>query len=1289
MAAVPPDHQLCGYLCAVVAITGDANIPINSLCSFSVVPPDIYFVAENGARLIPIDRVLSADSAVALSLNSRKKKMGMVHGSISVVVQLHELLKHKCLRIFTRVVKVSRREGEAVGGSEEFRALILVDVYLPNALWSGWQLPRSKAVAASVFSHLRCDWESRNLILRSFELNPNAYYSIWNAADCHILHCRRKCTVPGNPKKKKLFELQEIFKSLSCRVKEIDNDGSHLKPTDMSSGSGISTLPDDVLINILSRLRPANLVQISLTCRHFRHLASSVMPCMKLKLYPHQLAAVEWMLQREKECRVLQHPLYISFKTAEGFDFHINLVSGDVSPGLSPSVMDFRGGLFCDEPGLGKTITALSLILKQQGTIAEPPDGALVIWCVREGDSSCGYYEISSDKLAKGNVSNANKISDQKVRRGQLWIHELTPKMEKTTETADSCPSKPAASCTPPCSTPLDYKNRSMRSCNSKRKLLDSFEGPSVSSEIFSKNKRLESKKYKKKFRGSQIHISHGESLNKEGDRQHMTDNLEDNETWVQCDFCSKWRKITNGHIQSTSTAWFCRMNTNASYQSCSAPEEAWDQSEPITYLPGFLAKGSSRGQEENISFFISVLREHSSLINSETKKALTWMAKLSPRNLEEMETVGLKSPIVATSFFDSKTPRAYHKIFLAFGLRKKIEKGSLRWCYPPNLLNLTFDLDSLRIALREPLDSLRFYLSSATLIVVPTNLVDHWMTQIERHVSPGQLRVYVWSDQKKKPSPHNLAWDYDVVITTFNRLSAEWSPNKRSVLTQIHWLRLMLDEGHTLGSSLSLTNKLQMAISLTAQSRWLLTGTPTPNTPISQVSCLQPMLKFLREEVYGLHLKSWEAGILRPYEAEMEEGRSRLMQLLNRCMICSRKIHIRAIPPCKKKVILLDFSQVHAESYNQLVETVRRNILMADWNDPSHVESLLNTKQWKFRAATIRNLRLSCCVAGHVMVINAEQDIQETMEMLVDNGLDPTSQEHDCIKNSLLLGGECMRCLEWCRLPVITPCRHLLCIDCVALESEKCTMPGCGHLYEMQSPKELARPENPNPKWPVPKDLIELQPSYKQDDWNPHWQSTSSSKAAYLVRQLKELQKAGSADSRRHAPEKVIIFSQFLEHIHVIEQQLNIAGIRFAGLYSPMHSSNKMKSLTSFQQDWNCMALLMDGSVALGLDLSFVSHVYLMEPIWDRSMEEQVISRAHRMGATRPVHVETLAMKGTIEEEMLNFLQDGGCVLKEDFEGSRNGERSTFRTLHDFGERNYLTKLGFVRSNSNFPTLY
>ena len=47
-----------------------------------------------------------------------------------------------------------------------------------------------------------------------------------------------------------------------------------------------------------------------------------------------------------------------------------------------------------------------------------------------------------------------------------------------------------------------------------------------------------------------------------------------------------------------------------------------------------------------------------------------------------------------------------------------------------------------------------------------------------------------------------------------------------------------------------------------------------------------------------------------------------------------------------------------------------------------------------------------------------------------------------------------------------------------------------------------------------------------------------------------------------------------------------------------------------------------MDESGSVGLDLSFVSYVLLLEPIADLSMEEQVISRAHRMGAKEPVRV-------------------------------------------------------------------
>jgi hypothetical protein len=41
----------------------------------------------------------------------------------------------------------------------------------------------------------------------------------------------------------------------------------------------------------------------------------------------------------------------------------------------------------------------------------------------------------------------------------------------------------------------------------------------------------------------------------------------------------------------------------------------------------------------------------------------------------------------------------------------------------------------------------------------------------------------------------------------------------------QVHWLRIILDEGHTLGASLAPTNKFSCACELTAERRWVTTG--------------------------------------------------------------------------------------------------------------------------------------------------------------------------------------------------------------------------------------------------------------------------------------------------------------------------------------------------------------------------------------------------------------------------------------------------------------------------------
>ncbi|KAJ7562123.1 hypothetical protein O6H91_03G055700 [Diphasiastrum complanatum] len=1301
--------------CSMAEVTCDRSLSAEhkSFCNSFVGPARPVSLATESPRTSSIGQKPSKRRCDEEQNQCPKKKYTETG---SIVRQLHRLSAQNKVKVQGHVVRIIQK-------SNRIRVVTLLDVYLPSALWSVHNYWKPGIVAASSLSHLSCDWEYRKEVLQMAS-NWNAYDNfddlrVWEVGECHVLGCKSHYGFSKSPDHDN-FNLHEVFKCLPGYEKKVTASGTSIQPDSITTQvCGLQHLPDDILSSICSRLQPRDLNSIASVCCHTRFLARNIMPCMNLRLFPHQQAAVSWMLQRELNPLPLKNPIYKDLQTEDGFHLYLNCISGGLSSEIPPEVMDFQGGLFCDEPGLGKTVTALSLILKTQGKLSLPPPGVQVRWCERNRGEKLGYYELNSDmysgsaglsilkrcnalKAQERDMENNNTQSLEVISDDDVPLSHFCKNVEQSSSSMigkrllrDRFSNMNEKSSTKSNVSGCAQIFRSSRRV--KRNLLHSYgEAESyvndsawdslgqVSADNLAMKKKKDVSDEVMAQRHSACKIGYSSSswvVDLKSTKKKSVKAEEKEEIWAQCDACKKWRKLpTEMTPPKDGLAWFCIMNKDIVHQSCSVPQEKWNKNECIQHLPGFRKKWMATGQEQNVAFFMSVLKDHAELLNLEAIKALNWLASLTSDRLAKMAYCGISvPPALRLVSISGEDDHHYDKIFHSFGLVQGLEENKVAtWRYPDGLDELVFDSYALQIALSKPIKKVTYlYLSKATLIVVPVNLVEHWKNQILKHTKPGQLQIYVWNDQKRPPLAHSMAWDYDIVITTFPRLSAEWSIRKDSLLMHVHWFRIILDEGHTLGASMNLTNKLQMAISMHACFRWVLTGTPMPNTPNSQLAHLHPMLKFLHEEVYGKFPRWWEQGILRPFEACQEDGRARLLQLLQRTMISARKSDLHTIPPCVRKVKLLDFTVKHAASYNELVETVRRNILLADWNDPDHVESLLNPRQWKFRSSTLRNVRLSCCVAGHIKMRNAGEDIQETMDILIQQGVDPISYEFAAIKMALLDGGICNRCSEWCRLPILTPCRHLLCLSCVVMDCTKCTLPGCEHAYKMQNPKDSARPENPNPKWSVPQDLIELQPSYVQDDWHPEWHATSSSKVAYLVEQLKLVQgsyvqeQASSSDYNiedhlyqklvsespitgtgvtcqvesqawlhKGLSEKAIVFSQFLEHIHVVEKQLAEAGIHYVGMYSPMHSANKMKSLMTFKKDPLCTVLLMDGSAALGLDLSFVTRVYLMEPIWDRSMEEQVVSRAHRMGATRPVLVETLAMRGTIEEQMLEFLQ-------------------------------------------------
>lgn len=855
---------------------------------------------------------------------------------------------------------------------------------------------------------------------------------VWGAGECLVLGCNLHKSLSEAEKRKK-FDLPTIFKGLPAYEKETGLTNTSVKSCDPAPReAGLWDLPDEILVSVLTRLRPKDLVRIAAVCQHIRSLAASIMPCMKLKLFPHQQAAVSWMLRRELHTQSLPHALFRKLQTFDGLPYSLNVVTGDLLPEHPQPVEDFKGGLFCDEPGLGKTVTALSLILKTQGTLSQPPEGVQVRWCEHHSQEKVGYYETNTSGVAHG-MSALKRCMAMKSRRTSSEVVDKPGPVVDTPAPASRISVQPNRSKTPDsdpdfevgskvrsagrqASTTVPRATRVSRSSRAatatKRKLFQRCDSDDdLGDEDVGPNESKANRKPQKSAVNSCAPRTQHPVLYNMDSADAAS---EPDEIWVQCDACRKWRKLPDGtEAPKQGFAWFCSMNKDVSRQQCSSPEESWGLDEWIRTLPGFIRIGSDPGQEQNVLFFKSVLREHAHLLDLEAKRAVEWLARQTVEQLTKAAASGLELPAgLRLVSFSGDYRHPYFDLFRSFGLvETRSPRRVERWRYPKSLDNLIFDAEALKLAYSQPVDGVtRLYLSRATLVVVPQNLVEHWRNQIEKHTRPSQLRVFIWADQKSVPLTHNLAWDYDVVITTFPRLSMEWGVRGSSPLMHIHWLRIILDEGHTLGASLSLTNKLQMAMSMHACRRWILTGTPLPNTPSSQVAHLQPMLKFLHEEVYGKYQKAWEGAILRPFQEGRVEGRLRLMDLLQRCMISARKSELKTIPPCMRTVKLLNFTEKHAASYNELVVTVKRNILMADWNDPSHVESLLNQRQWKFRSNTIRNVRLSCCVAGNIKVRNAGEDIKETMDMFVEQGMDPSSQIYFVIQSALLNGSSCDR---------------------------------------------------------------------------------------------------------------------------------------------------------------------------------------------------------------------------------------------------------------------------------------
>ena len=156
----------------------------------------------------------------------------------------------------------------------------------------------------------------------------------------------------------------------------------------------------------------------------------------------------------------------------------------------------------------------------------------------------------------------------------------------------------------------------------------------------------------------------------------------------------------------------------------------------------------------------------------------------------------------------------------------------------------------------------------------------------------------------------------------------------------------------------------------------------------------------------------------------------------------------------------------------------------------------------------------------------------------------------------------------------------------------------------------------------------------------------TTSAKLSYLLDEI----------FKYYRNEKIIIFYEGDNIAYYIAQVLDIFHIEHLIYANSIQAYLRSQWIVRFDEDPNIRILLMDlRQGARGLHASVASRVYFVNPVCRPDVEAQALKRAHRIGQTRAVEVQTLVLKNTMEEAMFDRSQK-----------MTNREHTDARTLDD-----------------------
>jgi len=133
-----------------------------------------------------------------------------------------------------------------------------------------------------------------------------------------------------------------------------------------------------------------------------------------------------------------------------------------------------------------------------------------------------------------------------------------------------------------------------------------------------------------------------------------------------------------------------------------------------------------------------------------------------------------------------------------------------------------------------------------------------------------------------------------------------------------------------------------------------------------------------------------------------------------------------------------------------------------------------------------------------------------------------------------------------------------------------------------------------------------------------------------------------------RRNGEKAVVFSVYLEPLHLLHQRLTQAGVPSLTLTGDLDSSERDETIAGFTTQSDVTALLASVRVAgVGLTRTAANHVLFLNQWWNPSTNSQARDRVIRIGQDKRVHVYTYCCRNTVEEALERILAEKSAIYE------------------------------------------